>query len=341
MQRRAMLRLFRSTNGTSKMDFSPVVYEHAARFIHRSPWEVSRAADLLFQAHAMAFCCYRHSPIVVGIDIYNLEAEAYGARINAATGNETPAISEPICSTAADVCHLPILKPESSGRIPMVISVGEKLAEEFPTARVSIPVSGPFSIASNLMGLENLLTEMIVDPPAVLAALHHLVLGQLRLCEMILQRGLSLSVFESAATPPLISPDMFRRVALPPLKALLQAITNSSTGNTALIMGGDTAPILTDLVATGAQYLICPAETDQQLFLKKMQDYPQVMVRINMNPAILSTGNLEAIYQETDRVLGLARMREKVCIGTGILPYEIEPEVVLKIRDYLQQKCAP
>lgn len=322
------------------MNFSPVVYEHAARFINRSPWEVSRAADLLFQAHAMAFRFYRHSPIVVGIDIYNLEAEAYGARINAATGNETPAISEPICSSAADICRLPILEPESSGRIPMVISVGVKLAEEFPTARISIPVSGPFSIASNLMGLENLLTEMIVNPPAVQAALHHLVLGQWRLCEMILERGLSLSVFESAATPPLISPDMFRQVALPPLKALLQQVSHSSTGNTALIMGGDTAPILNDLVATGAQYLICPAETDQQLFLKKMQDYPQVMVRININPAILSAGNLAAIFQEADRVLGLARRREKACIGTGILPYEIEPELVLKIRDYLQQQCA-
>ncbi|MDZ7264874.1 MAG: hypothetical protein ONB16_09845 [candidate division KSB1 bacterium] len=321
------------------MNFSPVVYEHAARFISRSPWEVSRQADLLFQAHAMAFRYYHHSPIVVGIDIYNLEAEAYGARINEPIGNDIPAISRPICSAAADICRLPVLKPDESGRIPMVISVGEKLKREFPEARVSIPISGPFSIASNLLGLENLLTEMIVDPPAVLAALQHLVVSQLHFCDAVIRHALSMSVFESAATPPLISPAMFRSVALPPLKTMLQHLSQSPAGNTALIMGGDTCTILEDILTTGAQYLICPAETDQEQFMAKMQDYPQVMVRINMNPAILSTGNLQAIFREVDRVLRLAQRRQKVCIGTGILPFEIEPEVVLKIRDYIQQTC--
>lgn len=323
------------------MNFSPVVYEHAARFIGRSPWEVSRQADLLFQAHALAFRYYHHSPIVVGIDIYNLEAEAYGARINAPLGNEIPAISEPICSAASDICRLPILQPETSGRIPMVISVGKKLAKEFPDAQVSIPISGPFSIASNLVGLEMLLTELILDPAAVLAALQHLISGQLRFCEMVIQHGLSVSVFESAATPPLISPDMFRKVALPPLKDMMQHIFYLTAGNTALVMGGDTTPILEDLLATGAQYIICPAETDQQQFMKKMQDYPQVMVRINMNPAILSTGDAETIYQEVDRVLRLAQGRDKVCIGTGILPFEIKPELILKIGNYIHEAFGP
>ena len=31
-----------------KIAFTPVVYEHAARFVGRTPWEVSRDADLLF-----------------------------------------------------------------------------------------------------------------------------------------------------------------------------------------------------------------------------------------------------------------------------------------------------
>jgi hypothetical protein len=68
------------------MDFSPSVYEHAAFLIGRTPWEVSRDADLLFQAHAEAFRCYRHAPVVVGIDIYNLEAEAYGGVIERPRG---------------------------------------------------------------------------------------------------------------------------------------------------------------------------------------------------------------------------------------------------------------
>lgn len=43
------------------MQFSPSVYEHAARVIDRSPWEVSRNADLLAQANIEAFRLYRQT----------------------------------------------------------------------------------------------------------------------------------------------------------------------------------------------------------------------------------------------------------------------------------------
>ena len=61
-----------------KIAFTPVVYEHAARFVGRTPWDVSRDAELMFAGHRNAYLEYRQQVIAVGIDIYNLEAEAYG-----------------------------------------------------------------------------------------------------------------------------------------------------------------------------------------------------------------------------------------------------------------------
>jgi hypothetical protein len=63
-----------------KMPCTPAVYEHAARFVGRIPAEVSRDPDLLFQGHRGTYLESRHQAIAVGIDIYNLEAEAYGAK---------------------------------------------------------------------------------------------------------------------------------------------------------------------------------------------------------------------------------------------------------------------
>jgi hypothetical protein len=63
------------------MSFCPSVYEHAARVIGRTPGEVSRDGVLLSKGHIEAYRLYRHRPIVVGIDIYDLEAEAYGATV--------------------------------------------------------------------------------------------------------------------------------------------------------------------------------------------------------------------------------------------------------------------
>jgi uncharacterized protein (DUF433 family) len=67
-----------------KIAFTPVIYEHAARFVGRTPWEVSRDADLMFEGHRRAYLEYHHQVIAVGIDIYNLETEAYGAKVEGA-----------------------------------------------------------------------------------------------------------------------------------------------------------------------------------------------------------------------------------------------------------------
>jgi hypothetical protein len=52
------------------------------------------------------------------------------------------------------------------------------------------------------------------------------------------------------------------------------------------IIGGNTSPILEPMLSTGTQYVICSSETDQAAFMKQMEAHPEVMVRINMNPAV-------------------------------------------------------
>ncbi|MFZ5517338.1 MAG: uroporphyrinogen decarboxylase family protein [Candidatus Zhuqueibacterota bacterium] len=318
------------------MKFSPSVYEHAAKLIDRSPWEVSRNSELLFQAHAEAFRRYRHSPVVVGIDIYSLEPEAYGASITRPADNNLPAIQALICASADDICRLKEFDPSVDGRLPMVIETGKKLAAAIPEADVKIPVSGPFSIASNLMGVERLLMETFLNPDAVKEALDFIVAGQLRFCREILASDLDIAFFESSATPPLISPRMFQDVELPALKSMLEETERMIGHPMACIIGGDTAPVLDFILETGSKYVICPSETNQPTFMQKMENHPEVVVRINMDPGILVSGNLRQIHQEVDRVMSLAAGRENVCIGTGVLPYETDPNIVDEIKKYIQ-----
>jgi hypothetical protein len=47
---------------------------------------------------------------------------------------------------------------------------------------------------------------------------------------------------------------------------------------------------------------------------------------------------MEAAKREVDRVWALTEGREKVCLGTGCLPYETDPEMVLKVREYIIEK---
>lgn len=320
------------------MQFCPSIYEHAARVIDKSPWEVSRDVELLSQAHIKAYRLYQHRPIVVGIDIYNLEAEAYGAVVGRAEGNAIPAISEYPCSSVKELLSLKPFDPKSAGRIPMVIDAAKHISQLCPDADVRIPLSGPFSLAANLTGFENLLCEIQTSPDLVAEVLRHLVAGQVEFCKEVVRNRLDIAFFESSATPPLLSPQQFRQIELGPLKEIMQKTASVVSHPVPCIMGGDTLPILDDILSTGTGYVCCPAKTNQQKFMEKMKDHFEVTVRINTDARAITSKNFGDIEKEVDRVMALADNRPNVCIGTGCLPFEAEPEVVLKTKEYILSK---
>jgi uroporphyrinogen-III decarboxylase len=310
------------------MKFEPAIYEHAAKLIGKTPWEVSRSKELIVQGHKAAFELYRHMPVVVGIDIYNLEAEAFGSVIAEPTGEGIPAPEEHLCDEAAGILNLADFNPEISGRLHMIIEAAQELKRQLPDAVVKVPVSGPFSLASNLCGLENLLCDAMTDPDTVFQALEKLTQNQLRFVSAIRAAGIEPTFFESAATPPLVPPHMFEEMVLPFLKRVI--------GDAPCIIGGNTEPILETMLSTGTRYVICPGETNQDAFMKQMETHPDVMVRINMNPAVFCSANLKVAFAEADRVMTLAQGREKVCIGSGVLPYEAVSETVLAVKKYIE-----
>ncbi|MFZ2145642.1 MAG: uroporphyrinogen decarboxylase family protein [Sedimentisphaerales bacterium] len=317
------------------MQFCPSVYEHAAGLIGKAPWEVSRNGWLLSKAHIEAFRLYNHRPVVVGIDIYNLEAEAYGAIVDRPSGNGVPAISKHPYSTAKELINLEPFNPKTDGRVPMVIEAAGRVADECPGADVRIPLCGPFSLAANLMGFENLLNEIMTSPDLVARTLSHLVAGQVEFCKEVVHQDLDIAFFESAAVPPLLSPDNFRDIELGALKKIMEE-TSAIVGHPVpCIIGGNTLPILDYILQTGTGYVCCPAKTDQKMFMEKMRAHPDVMVRINMDPGPMTSKNFGDVQKEVDRVLELANNREKVCIGTGCLPFETDPQAVLKTKEYI------
>ncbi|MBI4890443.1 MAG: hypothetical protein HY821_07435, partial [Acidobacteria bacterium] len=110
-----------------KIPFNPSVYEHAARFVGQTPFITSRDPELIFRGHRDAWLEYRHTPIVLGIDIYNLEAEAYGATISVPGGDGIPAIHNPLFSTLEDALEIRPFDPSRDGRLPMILDVGRRL----------------------------------------------------------------------------------------------------------------------------------------------------------------------------------------------------------------------
>ena len=318
-----------------KISFTPSIYEHAAQLIGRTPWEVSRSAELLYRGHRAAYLEYRHTPIVVGIDIYNLETEAYGAVVAAPSGNGIPAIERPLFATLDEALAIRPFDPLHDGRIAMSIAVARRLADEFPEADVRIPVAGPFSIAFNLRGINNLCEDVAERPADTARFLLRLADHQEGFCRCVHEAGLNVAFFESAAAPPILSPSQFHTVELPALKHVMAVAENAVGHPVPCIMGGNTLLVLHDLLATGTNYVICNVETDQRAFVQRVRaTHPHVTVRINMNPVVVTSNDLGRIYREVDRIVAIADGDPHCLMGTGALPYEALPETIHMIEAY-------
>jgi uroporphyrinogen decarboxylase len=319
-----------------KIAFSPSIYEHAARFVRRSPWAVSRDPELMFEAHRAAWREYRHSPVVVGIDIYNLEAEAYGAKVVNPGRHGIPAIAQPLVASLDQAPALRAFDAARDGRLAMTIRVGQRLARELPAADVRVPVAGPFSIAFNLRGIAHLCEDVARRPETVARWLMRLAENQAAWCRAIAKAGLDVAFYESAAAPPLLSPRHFREVELPALKRILSLATDSVGHRVPCIMGGDTFLILDDILSTGTGYVVCNVETDQARFVEQVaRTRPEVKVRVNMDPRLVAGNDRGALRQEVDRILALAAGRPNCLLGTGAVPYETPPANIHYIKEYV------
>jgi uroporphyrinogen decarboxylase len=319
-----------------KIAFTPVIYEHAARFVGRSPWDVSRDPELLFAAHRAAYLEYRQQVIAVAIDIYNLEAEAYGAKVEASTPDAIPAIHRPLLGSLDEGVNLPPFDPERDGRIAMLLSVAQRLKREFPEADVRLPVGGPFSIAFNLRGINGLCLDAADRPEMLARMLMRLAENQAVLCRAVVKAGLDVAFFESAAAPPILSPRQFHELEMPALRRVLEIAAECVGHPVPCIMGGNTYPVIDDLLSTGTNYLACNVETNQAALVERVaRTHPHVKVRVNLDPGVVACRDPQRIYRAIDHVLAIVGPRTNCLMGTGAMPLETPPENIRLIREYV------
>ena len=195
-----------------RVPFCPAVYSHKAALIGVTPSEMGRDADLFERAIVREVEIYDPDMLVAGSDVYNIEAEAAGCEVLYPASNEAPAVVGRVLEPGGSLDRLRRPNPETDGRMPLHLEVGRRVQERFGAGRiVRGPLAGPFSLATQLVGPEEVLVSML-DRPDWVADLLWIAAG---ICKSygraFAERGLGVIIFDSAASPPMVSPDLYRR----------------------------------------------------------------------------------------------------------------------------------
>jgi uroporphyrinogen decarboxylase len=314
--------------------WEPAIYEHKAALIGRSPAEVANSAELLTQAVLKEYEIYNSDYITVGLDVYNIEAEALGAELTAPGENECPDLA----GTIYDLNNLPDILPlpdiPCAGRFSLLLEAGKNVRNVIgDKAMVRVAASGPITMAAKLAGIEDLIMSLCMQDGNALRLLEFTTQIAEKWCACLHGNGLDAIIFDSMVAPPMFSPDMYAEFALPLHRRLMKILEKSGQLERELVIGGNTVPIAGLLRQTGANYLLCDYAADAHEFKSALGDDSNLKVRRNINPALLRGLGVDALAEKFRSELFLF---SNPIAGTGILPFDFCPGKLLDFKKVLE-----
>lgn len=250
-----------------------------------------------------------HDVLFPDADNYYL-AEAFGC-VAAFPDDDFPSLIRPALESPQQVFDLEVPNPYRDGRMPVYLEATQRIAQAVgDQAVVRVPGTGPFAVASYLIGSEAFLTEIALiqagQDTGNAAAIERMLdlatetliqfgLAQLQAGAHILQCG------DSLASASVISPRTFRRFVLPRHQRIFEAWKQAGA-ITVLHVCGNNTRILDLLADTGADIVAIDSLVD--LRFAKEQIGGRVSLIGNIDPVgVMLQGSVEQVEAAARRCL--------------------------------------
>jgi len=201
--------------------------------------------------------------LAIGADNYYI-AEGFGC-VTTRSNEELPSLEKPPLSNINEVFDLEVPDPYTDGRMPVMLEA-IKLAKKAVGDEVIVrsPGTGPFALASYLIGTQEWLMEIAMIQAGMPEANEKAVRHALDLTTEALTRfGIAcweagadmLHNGDSLASCNVISPDTYRNFAYPSQVKVFDAWAEHGIDRKLLHICGDSTPVLDDYAATGADMI--------------------------------------------------------------------------------------
>jgi MtaA/CmuA family methyltransferase len=298
----------------------------AAQAFGRPFTETFRDGELLAQSMLKAWREFGHDMILLENGT-GCNAEACGAEV-AYRDDAAPVADEPIISSLDEVEGLVVPDPETTFPQSEIIKATRILSREIGDKAwiVARADQGPFDLAAQLFGIENLMVSIAMgESDGVQALLTYCREVTTRYAYALLDAGgRSTSIGEPLSGPGLISPDYYRQYALPHQRQLVDDI-KAHGGIVANHICGDTIMIFDDFVATGAQILEIDHVTDKRTAKEMAGD--KVCLLGTLDTGVITLGSTGDVDDMTREAIEIMAPGSGLIIGPGCaLGPEVPPD---------------
>ncbi len=308
-------------------DRAPVIaqlFGHAAALAGVSMDDYVRHGKTLARCQLDALKRYGYDAVFSVMDV-NVETEAVGSVLRYRE-NQYPVIERYALSLESDWNGLPLPDPQRAGRMPEMLKALGILRREFENEVLVVGcVLGPFTLTTQLLGLETALYLAIDDSPRLEQLMDFATEVIIRFGQAQLQSGAHLPVvFDPSASPAVIPPRLFREFELPRLQRVFQAFMGAGAVANWLHIAGPVSSILPYYPKAGVHI----ANFDYGVSaLDAMNELPTTCLDGNIKSLTFVDGSPADIEAEALKLLRIFRGRGGFILSSGCeIPPESSPE---------------
>ena len=320
-------RVIAAVNGTpyDRIPVNLMISDHAARVIGVSVGEYNNSARLMAEGQIAAWRKYGADNINTGPGLAGIP-EAIGSRL--AFPDNTPYVAEYAVNDEADLDRLKAPDPERDGRLPLFLEAAtivlKKIGDQAP---LNMTTSGPFTAAAGIRGTDRFLRDLRKNPEFVHRLLRLTTDSIIRFAGAAFDVGARIGLADPTSSGTMISSRHFRQFALPYLKEVVSAITETTGAPPSLHICGNTTKIWGEMADTGVTILSLDNAID--LAEARVQVGHRVALLGNIRPtAVMYLGEPDDVRASARECLAKAWNTPKgYILGLGCgLPIDTPPE---------------
>lgn len=320
-----------------RVPVAPYIGNHGARVAGVPLGEYCRSGQLMAEAQYRAWQLYGQDAVVAQSDGYYI-AEGFGVEVQHYE-DSTPTLKTPVVQDLEDIDKLRVPDPQKDGRMPVYLQAIRRLGQ-MTGGKVAVraPGTGPFSLASHLMGTERFLIELAVaekqpggpEERALRRLMGLTTEALIAFTKACLEAGASIvQAGDSLASLDMISPATYRKWAWPAERRFFDEINPMAKrcgAATLLHICGNMTAVLEAMADTGAHIL----ELDSKVDLKaaKARVGRRVCLMGNLNPVeLLWRGTPETVASAARQAILDAGQGGGFILGSGCeVPVAAPPE---------------
>ncbi len=252
------------------------------------------------------------SQIIVS-DVY-LESEALGCRLTFPEDDLSHIAGRPLEDKGA-LARLQVPDPGSSGRLPYYLEVCQRVSEALPgLARVGSQ-AGPWNIAVNLRGFQELILDTARDP-AFVHDLMRLATDTVKIfSDALLGIGIGPAMHEASASCSLISPKLYREF-IQPYHRELRDYFRAKRMFLSVHICGYIDPMVEDVIDTGLTPLSIDSPTSLEEVVERVGE-KKTTIMGNVQTALFAEGTKEAMEADIQRCIHTAGARSRFILASG------------------------